>query len=164
VWAGVFYDKPDVRAVALAAGGIAAVALALILLDFALGLTHVGVALREIVLKPSTIGTILTGRGLTAVRTVTTNLWSIVLFALLGLLTWIRLKPGIGVWRSFADRPAVRSLVTATIATTLLALVVEDTGGSIGAYLVPLALTAVLLGVLEPDERGRRRVRRGASS
>ena len=159
VWAGVWSERPDPRIVGLAAAAVAAVVVLFAVIDYFLRLTHVGEALRAFVARPDSILAVMTERGGTAVRTLTGNGWTIVLLALLAALVWVRVKPSIGVWRAFADRPAVRSLVTASIAATLLALVIEDTGGSVGAYLVPLALTAVLLGVLEPDERGRRRER-----
>jgi hypothetical protein len=156
VWAGVCSDRPDPRLVGLAAALVAVVAVGLAGLDYLAGLTHVGSTLRSIVAKPETLVVVIGGRGATALRTLSANEWTPVLVALLATLVWVRAKPSLGVWRAFADRPAVRSLASAAIFATLIALVIEDTGGSVGAYLVPLALTAILLGVLEPNERGRR--------
>ena len=159
-WAGIAFDRADPMAIGVAAAVVALVSVALVVFDYMLGLTHVGLTLRALVAAPATIFTVIGSRNATDVATLAGNGWTIVLVVLLGTLVWLRVRPRIDVWRSFADRPAVRALATSAIFATLVALVIEDTGGSVGAYLVPLALTAILLGVLEPDERGRRLPRR----
>jgi hypothetical protein len=149
-WSGLLPASAS-RRVWAAAGVLAAVAVTFVACDAGTGMTHVGRAVRSV--AASGTGVVweqLAGRTDTAVRTLTTNPWTIVLLALLLVLAWVRYRPPARIAALLAGDHGLRAYVTASIVASLVAMVVEDTGGSVAAYLVPLALLVVLLRLLEP--------------
>jgi hypothetical protein len=97
---------------------------------------------------------ILGGRAGTALRTLTGEPWTLALVAILAVLALLRFVPPSPLRALYARRPAVRTLATAALTGSLVALVVEDTGSDIAAYLISLCLVAILVRLLQGEETG----------
>jgi hypothetical protein len=135
--------------VGVVAAGVVVVVGALVLADAALGLTHIGRAFVSAI-SGGSVGAMLAERGSTATRTLFTNPWTIALLTLLAVLAWLVVRPPAVVRQAGETSPALKALLLAALVGSVVAIVTEDTGGSVAAYLEALALTVLLLGLLGP--------------
>jgi hypothetical protein len=136
--------------VGVVSAGVVIVMAALVAADAALGLTHIGRSVVALMTGSASGTGMLSERASTALRTLTTNPWTIALLVLLAILAWLVFRPPADVRALGETRPAVRALLVAALVGSLVAIVTEDTGGSTAASLEALALTVLVMGLLAP--------------
>ncbi len=151
-WQGTFPAAWPRGRVWIAAAGVAVVAVAFVVADTFLQLTHVGRYVAQLVAGGGGAASAqLAERVGTAVRTTVTNPWSLLLLLVILGMVWVRVRPPANVAQAFGGSPAARAYFTATLAATLAAFLVEDTPGSIGAFLAPVALVVLLIVLLSSE-------------
>ncbi len=157
-WRGLLPDSWPRRSVWIAALVVVAVTVVFVALDAVLGLTHSGRYVSDVMRQgwPAAQARIAERAG-RAWETLSTSPWTLVLAGLLAGVVWLRWWPPASVSKLLADRPSVRALLASSFFAMLVAFVVEDTPGSIGAFLPPLALVAVLLWLLDDAGTGASR-------
>ena len=129
---------------------LAVVIAGLVAADAVLGLTHVGVAVAAMFRSGGSVliaeASRIFGASVSFARR---NFWTAVIAAAFAAVTWLRLRPPRAVGDVLRARPAVRSMVSAAIAGSLVAMVVEDTGPAIVGSLAIVALGLIVVAVLE---------------